>query len=93
MTYLYFKPSARTPWFREWCAIYLRGTGSAALGFTVASLVWWVEKTLLGAPGWTAIFAGGVGLAAGMGVALLFGLSRSGGKTRSIGPIKLPTNW
>ena len=92
-TYLYFKPSARTPWFKEWCAIYLRGTGSAVLGFTVASLVWWAEKTLFHAPGCMAIVAGGVGLAAGMGVAILVGLIKSGGKTRSLGPVKIPTNW
>ncbi len=92
-TYLYFKPSARTPWFGEWCAIYLRGTGSAVLGFTVASLVWWGEKTLFHAPGCMAIVAGGAGLAAGMGVAILFGLIKSGGKTRSLGPVKIPTNW
>lgn len=94
MTYLYFEPSSSMSWFTEWCAVYARGLVSAVLGFVTASLFWWVEKVLLGAPGYLAMIAGGVGFGAGMGAAFLFGMAQSRGHTRSIGRwIKLPTSW
>lgn len=94
LTYLYFKHVHRTPWLGEWRSIYARGLGSAAIGFAVASLAWRGEKTLLGAPGWASIIAGGLGLGAGIVVAYLYGLKQSGGQTHLAGGwIKLPNKW
>jgi O-antigen/teichoic acid export membrane protein len=94
MTYLYFRQASSKPWFSEWCAVYARGLSSAALAFATASLVWWGEKVLLGAPGCMAMIAGGLGFGLGMSAAILFGLTQSGGNTRSLGRwIRLPTKW
>lgn len=94
MTFLYFKPSPHQHWFRELVAVYGRGVVSAGLSFAVASVFWWGEKFLLGAPGWMAIPAGGIGLGVGMIVALAFGMFQSAGHTRPYGQyLKLPTNW
>ena len=94
LTYLYFIQPHKSSWFSEWCAVYARGLTSAVLAFAVASLGWWAEKVLLGAPGWAAMIAGGLGLAAGMGAAYIYGTAQSGGHTRSLGGwIKLPTTW
>ena len=93
-TYLYFKVASHTTWFSEWCAVYARGLTSAAIGFGVASLAWLGVKSLLHAPGWVAIFAGGFGFAAGMAVAILFGLAQGGGTNSAINRwIKLPNKW
>jgi O-antigen/teichoic acid export membrane protein len=93
MTYLYFHEATHTTWFGEWCGVYARGLVAAVIAFAAASLVWWLEKSLLSPPGWASLFAGGIGLAAGMIAGFAFGLSQSSGHTRIVGPIRIPTSW
>jgi drug/metabolite transporter (DMT)-like permease len=94
LTYVYYRRVHRTSWFDEWRAVYGRALAGVGIGFAVASLAWRGEKNLFDAPGWASIAAGGLGLAAGLLVAYLFGLKQSGGQTHLAGGwIKLPDKW
>lgn len=93
-TFLYFRTSELTHWFREWTAVYARAAVSCGLGFGVATLIWWAEKSLINAPGWASFVAGGAGLAAGLGAAILYGYSQGGGTSQPLTKwIKLPNRW